>query len=140
MNIIITLCYIYIALYVILLIVSIFNGGYNKTLSLVITKICDWYDPAYPTSHEWDCKVFNWLIEDDLKIKIPLYSEINGGKVYSINTPLGEIWASNYPYCFGHNLDDKQNHQPLQETKEKLFHRLSEFLEYDKEGHCFRIK
>jgi hypothetical protein len=106
-------------------------GGYK-----ILNKISD--DKSWQISQEWDCKLHNWLCEDHLKIEIPRYAYhldgITQGKAYSINSPLGEIWIGNYPYCFG-GLG-MRGLEPTKDTKEKLFKRLSEYgLTFDeKEG------
>jgi hypothetical protein len=101
-------------------------------------------DKKYKISEEHDCLLHNWLTEDNLNIEIPFYAyHLESKEVFSIRTPIGHLWIGNYPYNFGHKIDDKirkKSDQPKDETKEKLFTRLVDLdLIYDKKRKVFKI-
>lgn len=121
--------YCYFALFI------FWHLGGDKVLYPIFDKISD--DKTWPISQEWDRKLHNWLCEDDLKIEIPKYAYYMG-TVHCVNTPIGEIWIGNYPYCFG-GLGIR-GLQPTRETKEKLFNRLSEYgLTFDETREIFTV-
>lgn len=96
---------------------------------MVINGAIEWYmdkySDLYQVDDEWDAKVFNWLTSDDLQISVryPHWDQ-----VFSVETPLGDIWIANFPYSFGWNrLGGIRNRRSIRmETKMKLKARLEE--------------
>jgi hypothetical protein len=94
----------------------------------------------YPICPEWDCRVSNWLIEDDLKIEFRNFNVYGYAEnVCSILTPIGEIWVGNFPYAFCRS-DDTVSVMPSYETRTRLKEKLiSMGLHWDSERHCFNL-
>jgi hypothetical protein len=127
--------------YILILCFSFVLGGFVGWLNNFLTNL--YFERLYhqqPICPEWDCRVSNWLVEDDLKIEFPnhnVYGYVED--VCHILTPIGEIWVGNFPYAFGHSYDTvpvMPSYGTRIRLKEKL---ISMGLHWDSERNCFNL-
>lgn len=91
----------------------------------------------YPFNAEWDTQVYNWLLEDDLKVtwEKPYLTNF----IHTIECPLGKVWISNYPYAFGHKYEKGPQYSLSYKTKLKFKQRLEELgLTFDPRNDSFK--